>query len=85
MKNYKNFIKEGIDDIIHVRIKPNVKNKYKWYYGTINAGSNLTGEIVKVRKSQNTNFDDCFHYTDSLFIDIEDCEVIGTNIDKYNL
>jgi len=51
INKFTNYIKEDIDDIIHVRIKPNINNKYKWYYGTINAGSNLTGEIVKVRKS----------------------------------
>jgi hypothetical protein len=80
MKYIKAYEKE---DKIIVKIKPNIHNKYKWYYGWGN--NNLEGEIVKVTKSHNPTFGDCYCYDDSYYIDIEDCEYIATNIEKYNI
>lgn len=83
MKYLKKF--ENINDKITVKIKPNIHNKSKWYYGYINKDRDLTGKIITVKNSYNPTFDDHYSYDDSLYIDKEDCEFIATNINKYNI
>lgn len=83
MKYIKKF--ETIEDKITVRIKPNIHNKSKWYYGAINKNRDLTGKIIIVKNSKNPSFDNDYCYDDSLYISKDDCEYIATNIDKYNL
>jgi hypothetical protein len=79
------YIKAYENDKITVKIKPNIKNKDKWYYGWLNYKNNLTDKIITVTKSDNPSFDNCYCYDASHYIDIDDCELIGININKYNI
>lgn len=84
-KIFEKYINESVDDIYTVKIKPNINNKSKWYYGYINKNLDLTGKIIDIKKSKNPNFDNSFAYNDSQYIDIDDCDVLGVNLKKYNI
>ena len=60
-----------------IEILPNTKNKSKWYYGSINKDKDLTGKQIIVKEHEfEFIFEGCYRYTDSLFIDKKDCNII---------
>jgi hypothetical protein len=80
MKYLKTFESVDKTDRFEIKIKPNVENKSKWYYGYLNS-PDWTGKVITVKNSESPHFDNHYAYPPSqsggsYFLDKEDCEII---------
>jgi len=83
IKNFYNFINEGSVTKYFVKIKPNVNNKSKWYYGFVNKKNDMTGKELWVKDApEGGDFEGKFAWPasdsgGSYFFDKDDCEIIN--------
>ena len=85
MKKYNEFINESNDITKYiVKIKPNINDKFKWYYGFPNKKNDMTGKKFLVKDApEGGEFAGKFAWPASesggtLFFDKDDCEIIET-------